>query len=179
MNQKFTYSAYRAIIEREDEDQALYLLLRDEGSGADQIGNDGIYSRYFTQYSNQENTRYSLRCYVIGDDSTSVVTEKAGSINLSKLKTYPTDPTNPSTPICCGSSIGENIDTEPTGSFTRVANGFSFKVTNPPKENEDIFPPSSVNDLTVKSTSEAVTVEFTATGDDYDFGTGKFDSNKL
>ena len=154
-------------------------MLRDGGSGADQIGNDGIYSRYFTQHSNQNNARYSLRCYVIGDDSTSVVTEKAGSINLSKVKAYPLDPTNPSTPICCGSSIGDNIQTELTGSFTRVANGFSFKVINPPNDDEDIFPPSPVTDLIVKSNMDDLTIEFTATGDDYDFGTRKFSRRKL
>ena len=117
-------------------------MLKDQGSGADQISNDGIYSRYFAQHSNQNNTRYTLRCQVIGDESTSVVIEKSGAINLSKTKAYPLNSTDPSTPNCCGSSIGANIKTELTGSFTRVANGYSFKVINPPDPNMDTFPPS-------------------------------------
>ena len=75
----------RAIIEREDEPMPLTVTLKDEGYGADQIANDGIYSRYFTQHSSQNNTRYTLRCQVVGDESTSVVQEKVRAIDLISL----------------------------------------------------------------------------------------------
>ena len=151
------------------------VTLKDEGYGADQIANDGIYSRYFTQHSSQNNTRYTLRCQVIGDESTSVVQDKVTAIDLRAFRTYPLNPNSPvqSNPICCGSSIGEDIVTEPTGEFTRVANGYSFKVINPPKPNQDLYPPGQVTDLNVKidASGDFGLIEFTATGDDYDYGT--------
>ena len=167
----------RAIIEREDEPIPLTVTLKDEGYGADQIANDGIYSRYFTQLSSHDNTttRYTLRCQVVGDESTSVVEEKVRAIDLKASKSYPLNPNSPvqTNPICCGSSIGEDIVTQPTGEFTRVANGYSFRVINPPDTNQDLYPPGQVTDLSVETDASGGFgfIEFTATGDDYDFGT--------
>ena len=170
-----SFYASRAIIEREDEPMPLTVTLKDEGYGADQIANDGIYSRYFTQHSSQNNTRYTLRCQVVGDESTSVVQEKVRAIDLKASKSYPLNPHSPvqTNPICCGSSIGEDIVTQPTGEFTRVANGYSFRVINPPDTNQDLYPPGQVTDLSVQSYASGgfSVIEFTATGDDYDFGT--------
>ena len=172
-----SFYIFRAIIEREDEPIPLTVTLKDEGYGADQIANDGIYSRYFTQLSSHDNTttRYTLRCQVVGDESTSVVEEKVRAIDLKASKSYPLNPNSPvqTNPICCGSSIGEDIVTQPTGEFTRVANGYSFRVINPPDTNQDLYPPGQVTDLSVETDASGGFgfIEFTATGDDYDFGT--------
>jgi len=40
------------------------LDLLDNGSGADVIGNDGIYSRYFIKYGAGATGDYTLRCQV-------------------------------------------------------------------------------------------------------------------
>ena len=56
---------FRALIAKENTDQPIRLKLLDDASGADLVSNDGIYSRYFTQYENGE-TRYSLKCQVKG-----------------------------------------------------------------------------------------------------------------
>ena len=53
----------RAYIEREGESAPIEIPLLDNGSGADNIADDGIYSRYFTKY-NGVNGRYTLRCQV-------------------------------------------------------------------------------------------------------------------
>ena len=45
-----------------DETNQIKLPLYDTGNGADLIANDGIYSKYFTQFSSTE--RYSLSCRV-------------------------------------------------------------------------------------------------------------------
>ena len=52
-------SFYRALIEREDQEEAIRIDLRDKGAGSDQIANDGIYSRYFSRYDGF-NGRYTL-----------------------------------------------------------------------------------------------------------------------
>ena len=54
---------YRAYVERGDEPRPLTLDLLDNGSGADLIANDGIYSRYFIKYDGQAGD-YTLRCQV-------------------------------------------------------------------------------------------------------------------
>ena len=56
-------SYYRAYVERGDEPRPLTLDLLDNGSGADLIANDGIYSRYFIKYDGQDGD-YTLRCQV-------------------------------------------------------------------------------------------------------------------
>jgi hypothetical protein len=124
----------RALIENENQEQALRLDLFDAGSGSDNVANDGIYSRYFTKYDGN-NGRYTLRCQVKGNDDTNFITEKEGAIKLANLdhtrileRSYPLKPVAGSSPVCCGSSTGENVATKPTGNFTRQAGGVSFKV---------------------------------------------------
>ena len=54
---------FRAYIDYENNGQEpLVLSLYDNGNGADLVANDGIYSKYFTQFNGGE--RYSLNCRV-------------------------------------------------------------------------------------------------------------------
>ncbi len=162
------------MIENDSQEEAIRIPLYDNGAGADQILNDGIYTRYFTRYNGQDG-RYTLRCQVIGDENTMFVTQKNGVKSLEENsgqgRTYPLKPSSSTSPVCCGSSIG-NVDTEPTGDFARKATGTSFKVQNntAPGPDQDFFPPSKVTDLKVSSNEFNFTVEFTAPGDDYDEG---------
>ena len=50
----------RAIVNEGPE--PIVIPLYDTGSGADLVGNDGIYSKYFTQFN--QKGRYSLKCRV-------------------------------------------------------------------------------------------------------------------
>ena len=123
----------RALVEREDQNEAIRIDLKDSGAGSDLISNDGIYSRYFTRYDGFDG-RYTFRCQVKGDDDTTFVTQKNGAKsvihNSKKGRSYPLKPSAATSPVCCGSSIGNNVITEPTGDFTRKVNGNSFKVRN-------------------------------------------------
>ena len=78
-------NVFRALIEREDQNEAIRIDLSDNGAGSDLIANDGIYSKYFTRYDGF-NGRYTFRCQVKGDDDTMFVTQKSGakSVNSSK-----------------------------------------------------------------------------------------------
>ena len=153
-------------------DTPLRIDLQDNGGGADQIANDGIYSRYFTQFDiNSDTSRYTLRCQVKGDDDTMFVTQKNGAlsvVNGFKGSTYPLKPSSSTAPVCCGGSTGNNLKTSPTGNFTRKSNGNSFKVTNVPSS--DATPPIAVRNLEVKMEEDFVLLTFTAPGDDLDEG---------
>ncbi len=181
---KYFLNFSRALIERGDQDRAVQVDLFDNGSGADLITNDGLYSRYFTKYDGY-NGRYTLRCQVRGDEETDFITEREEVFqtqisdlvefrwqrSLGNLKTYPQRPGS-HTPVCCGSSTGNNYVTEKTGEFLRQTNGGSFKVENAPTEDADIFAPERVKDLRATFKDDGIEVMFTATGDDLDEGTG-------
>ena len=124
------------IAKEDSNEQPITLDLFDNGSGSDLVANDGIYSRYFTKYNG--NGRYSLKCQVKGDSDTRFIAEKEGTISIQSfelqrlsmqsIRAYPAIP-SPTSPVCCGSSSGDNIKTNPTGNFTRRATGNSFKVS--------------------------------------------------
>ena len=103
----------RALIEREDENQpSIRLDLFDNGSGPDFVANDGIYTRYFTNYDGK-NGRYSLKCQVKANENTGFIVQKGGAkgiiSNNPNEKTYPLVPGEGASPICCGSSSGNNV----------------------------------------------------------------------
>ena len=80
------FSLKRALIESDGQNQAIRIELYDTGSGADQVSNDGIYSRYFSKYESTDDTRFTLRCQVIGDEDTNFVTSKSGAKTLELMK---------------------------------------------------------------------------------------------
>merc|ERR1719391_1523219 len=73
----------------------LELELLDNGAGADAIENDGIYTRYFAQYSGTG--RYSVKCQVTGQDDTKV---NEGFIQARSRSI----PMVNGTRMCCGST---------------------------------------------------------------------------
>ena len=189
----------RAYIEKESEELPLEVTLLDNGSGADTIANDGLYSRYFANF--EEDGRYILRCQVmrkrtkittpcsisrkcvqvVGDENTDVnggfIIEKRREVFFNRFlspRGYPLDPTAGGAPICCGSNtVNENTIREPTGNFSRTASGGSISVKNVPSG--DIFPPNRVSNLLAKKPkdNDTIDISFTAPGDDYDSGFGK------
>ena len=139
---------------------AMELVLQDDGSGADKIRNDGVYSKYFSQFTGKG--RYSVKCKVEGDENTGV----NGGF-LGKSAAYPA---SPGSPLCCGSDAlppGANVSR--TGNFTRQTAGGAFRVTNQVDLDEDSVPPGQVVDLRLAEiTDQTVRLEFTSPGDDID-----------
>ena len=97
-----------ALIEKDDGDatNTIDLELFDNGSGSDFVANDGIYSRYFTKYTNK--TRYSVKCQIEGDDDTGFITQKEGTKSIAEMvqletsrifRSYPAQPSGTS-PVC-------------------------------------------------------------------------------
>jgi len=179
-----------AYIERENEKQPIEIQLLDNGSGADNVGNDGLYSRYFTRYDGKKG-RYTLRCKVKGTKDSSYVPGgdfvSRGQIRSKRdvllvgpraqpnghVSAYPKSPG--STPICCGSDSGlSQLAGKSTGDFERNNNVGSFKVVNVPPAGTDTYPPNSITDLKVGTYHDNFLIlNFTAPGDDYDYGKAK------
>ena len=94
--------------------------------GPDLIANDGLYSRYFTQFDGQ--TRYLLRCQVEGTEETDVnggfvATERQDD---EEGRAYPLAG---AAPPCCGSNaFPDNFQATKTGVFTREVAGGSINV---------------------------------------------------
>ena len=141
---------FRAQIENENQTISLVLDLLDNGSGADRIANDGLYSRYFARYEGGDG-RYIIKCQVKSTDSSEV---NGGFINSKRFindfgRAYPADPTQ-ATPPCCGSdTITQDIIREPTGDFKRIAAGGSFTLSDVPETISDVFAPGGILDLSV------------------------------
>merc|ERR1711892_205 len=154
-----------ALVERPglDADGATYpaieMELQDTGSGADNIGNDGIYARYFTHYTGKG--RYSVKCQVVGNDDTKV---NDGFISSKK-----SIPMKAGTPMCCGSNtINPDSKLTGTGNFSRQSAAGSFQIPIDIDPDLDVTPPMRVLDLTGKMSDDAIILEFTAPGDDLD-----------
>jgi len=158
------------------------VTLVDNGVGADNTKNDGIYSRYFLAL--QQTGRYTITCYVNSTHSTYIDDGKSQQLQTRTA----------------------------VGQLNRVASGGSFRVklntffvdllfswklkinhnldfffvlqtqveTSLPAG--DIYPPSRVTDLKVASVQVnqmALTIEWTAPGDDLDQGTGLYRNSQL
>ncbi|XP_007944366.1 calcium-activated chloride channel regulator 4 [Orycteropus afer afer] len=142
------------------------LELLDNGAGADSFKNDGVYSRYFTSYT--ENGRYSLKVRAQG--GTNVVTRSLGH-PLNKALYIPgwvvdgKIEGNPARPEI-------NEDTQTTlESFSRTATGGAFVVSNVPNYPlPDVYPPSQITDLDAKPDGDQITLTWTAPGDNFDVG---------
>ena len=145
--------------------------LFDNGSGADLVANDGLYSRYFARYEYGDG-RYLIKCQVSSTDESEV---NGGFINsrnfLKDAKAYPIN--GASTPPCCGSTT-VNADTirEPTGAFSRQASGGSVKLSNVPSAGTDRVNPGRIIDLKLARNvaTKTIVITFTSPGDDFDEG---------
>ncbi|TKC45458.1 hypothetical protein EI555_021655, partial [Monodon monoceros] len=148
------------------------LELLDNGAGADSFKNDGVYSRYFTTY--KENDRYSLKVRAHGGENAVMrnlwhpLNRAAyipgwvvdGFFNAGNIKGNPPRP-----------EIDENTQTN-LESFTRIASGGAFVVSDVPNlpSSTDVFPPTQITDLKATSDEDEISLTWTAPGDDFDVG---------
>ncbi|KAH0618443.1 hypothetical protein JD844_017651 [Phrynosoma platyrhinos] len=142
------------------------LELLDNGSGADILKHDGIYSRYFTAF--KENGRYNIKVGVQGKDKTVRRTRRHNHVLY--IPGYIEDGEiimNPPKPEPSEDEIQERVDI-----FSRVASGSSFQMTGVPAGNApDVFPPCKITDLEVIFNGEGdFLLSWTAPGNDYDVG---------
>ncbi|XP_054577005.1 calcium-activated chloride channel regulator 4-like [Eptesicus fuscus] len=142
------------------------LELFDNGAGADTFKNDGVYSRYFTAYS--ENGRYSLK-----------VRAHAGANTATRSLRHPPNRAiyipgwvvngeiegNPPRP-----EINKDTQTN-LESFTRTAIGSAFVVSNISTfPLPDLYPPSQITDLEATPDGDMINLTWTAPGDNFDVG---------
>ncbi|CAH1784722.1 unnamed protein product, partial [Owenia fusiformis] len=148
-----------ATVERPEGD-SVDVELFDAGIGADTSANDGVYSAYFTQFT--KDGRYSLSILVTDPLGTAAIktagSSGSGAYNLRQ----------------------DNIETveEPIPYLQRQSSAGAVGVDKLPSaagtEDIDLFPPNKVTDLKMTDFSEqneTVTLEWTAPGDDLNFGT--------
>ncbi|XP_052034439.1 calcium-activated chloride channel regulator 4A-like [Apodemus sylvaticus] len=143
------------------------LDLLDNGAGADAFKDDGVYSRYFTAYS--ENGRYSLKVRADGGTHSARRSLQHPSSRAAYIPGWVVDGEiqgNPPRPEMTETTqpVLEN--------FSRTASGGAFvmsNVSNGPLP--DLYPPSQITDLQATLEGEEISLTWTAPGDDYDVGT--------
>ncbi|XP_011932400.1 PREDICTED: epithelial chloride channel protein-like [Cercocebus atys] len=154
-----------AIIENEDGHQVT-LELWDNGAGADTVKNDGIYSRYFTDYHG--NGRYSLKVHAQARKNTARLSQQQNKalyipgyaengkiiLNLPKPE------------------VKEDVAEAEMEGFSRFASGGSFTVSVvPPNGNHSqVFPPGKIVDLDAKFQGDRIQLSWTAPGKVLDKG---------
>uniref|UniRef100_A0A8C4M8R1 Calcium-activated chloride channel regulator 1 n=1 Tax=Equus asinus asinus TaxID=83772 RepID=A0A8C4M8R1_EQUAS len=138
------------------------LQLLDNGAGADSFKNDGVYSRYFTAYS--ENGRYSLKVRAHGGTNAATRSLRRPLNRAAYIPGWVVDG-NPSRP-----EIDADTQT-PLESFSRTASGGAFVVSNVSNlPLPDLYPPSQITDLEATRDGDNISLTWTAPGDDFDVG---------
>ncbi|KAM8789730.1 calcium-activated chloride channel regulator 1 isoform 2-T2 [Rhynchonycteris naso] len=141
------------------------LELLDNGAGADTFKNDGVYSRYFTAYS--ENGRYSLKVRALGGANAATQSLRYPPNRAKYIPGWVVDgkiEANPPRP-----EIDEDTQTN-LESFTRTASGGAFVVSNVSFPLPDLYPPSQITDLEATPDGDMINLTWTAPGDDFDVG---------
>ncbi|XP_044156319.1 calcium-activated chloride channel regulator 1-like [Bufo gargarizans] len=143
--------------------KVITLQLLDNGAGADIIKDDGIYSRFFTDFTG--NGRYNLKVRVESQDKDGKTTlPKSRALYLPGYVENGTLVSNPPKPKV-------TIDDLNLGNFSRTASGGAFVVSNVPSGPlPDVFKPSKITDLEAVIKDMQVKLSWTATGDDEDKG---------
>ncbi|XP_051021756.1 calcium-activated chloride channel regulator 4 [Acomys russatus] len=145
------------------------LELLDNGAGADALKDDGVYSRYFTAYS--ENGRYSLKVRADGGTNSARRSLRHPSSRAAYVPGW----------VVNGEIEGNPPRPEMTEAiqpvlenFSRTASGGAFVVSNVPNTPStqwpDMFPPSQITDLHATLNGEEISLTWTAPGDDFDVG---------
>uniref|UniRef100_A0A8C9I5D6 Uncharacterized protein n=2 Tax=Piliocolobus tephrosceles TaxID=591936 RepID=A0A8C9I5D6_9PRIM len=154
-----------AIIENEDGHQVT-LELWDNGAGADTIKNDGIYSRYFTDYHG--NGRYSLKVHAQARKNTARLSQQQNKAlyipgYAENGKIIPNSPKP---------EVKEDVAEAQIDDFSRLASGGSFTVSVvPPNGNHSqVFPPGKIVDLDAKFQGDRIQLSWTAPGKVLDKG---------
>ncbi|XP_075924993.1 calcium-activated chloride channel regulator 1-like [Petromyzon marinus] len=157
-----------AFIERPSEPVAYKLELLDNGAGADVNKDDGVYSRFFTQFT--ETGRYSVKVKVTGERTTARLAPQRHS-RASFIPGFRNEKGELEVTQVPAPAGGQVL--VPSEDFSRVASGGSFQATVPPGGPPDIYPPCRVLDLTAELLAPGiVSLAWTAPGDDADFGQG-------
>uniref|UniRef100_A0A5F9DMM5 VWFA domain-containing protein n=1 Tax=Oryctolagus cuniculus TaxID=9986 RepID=A0A5F9DMM5_RABIT len=144
------------------------LQLLDNGTGADAFKDDGVYSRYFTDYT--ENGRYSLKVWAHGGTNSTTRSLRRPLNRAMYIPGWVVDgeiQRNPPRPEIDGNTqtILEN--------FSRTISGGAFVVSQVPNTYfPDRYPPSQITDLDATLDGDEITLTWTAPGD-FDVGTVK------
>ncbi|XP_059122364.1 calcium-activated chloride channel regulator 3A-1-like [Peromyscus eremicus] len=140
--------------------------LWDNGAGADTVKNDGVYTRYFTDYHG--NGRYSLKVHVQARKNTARLSLRQQSKSL-YIPGYIEDGKiilNPPRP--------EMQEAEaPVEDFSRLTSGGSFIVSGAPPGGDHappVFPPSRITDLEAEFNGDHLHLTWTAPGKVLDKG---------
>ncbi|XP_069334263.1 calcium-activated chloride channel regulator 1-like [Eulemur rufifrons] len=156
-----------AIIETEDGHQVT-LELWDNGAGADTVKNDGIYSRYFTEYHG--NGRYSLKVHAQARKNAARLSLRQPQNKALYIPGYVENGKiilNPPRP-----EVKDEMAEAEVENFSRVSSGGSFTVSGaPPNGNHThVFPPGKITDLEAKFKSDHIQLSWTAPGKVLDKG---------
>ncbi|GAB1288203.1 Chloride channel accessory 3B [Apodemus speciosus] len=155
-----------AIIEAESGHQVT-LELWDNGAGADTLKNDGIYSRYFTDFHG--NGRYSLKVNAQARKNITKLNLKQKNKSLYIPGYVENDQIilNPPRP-----EIPEEATEATVEDFSRLTSGGSFTVSGAPPDGDHahVFPPSKVTDLEAEFTDDHIHLTWTAPGKVLDKG---------
>ena len=163
-----------ATVQRPDSSVAFEVVLKDIGTGYPDItSGDGIYSGYFTGFSTEKGL-YGLDIKVSHNEGQAITPSLLLNNNNNLTNTN-----------CCGGGSMyvplNQLETTPTQQFTRyikaaafyVTQGAQYFVSNGQPEMDDMFPPSRVTDLKVKTFDNNtlyVTLQWSAPGGDFDLG---------
>ncbi|KAM8930573.1 calcium-activated chloride channel regulator 1-like [Pelodytes ibericus] len=137
--------------------------LFDNGAGADIVKDDGVYSRYFTNFT--DSGRYSLKVRVESTESRGrLVLPRNRALYIPGFVENGVIHMNPSRPEINDEDLN-------LGAFSRTTSGGSFFVDNvPPTTGSDIYNPDKITDLEAKIQEGMILLSWTATGDDLDQG---------
>ncbi|XP_070261607.1 calcium-activated chloride channel regulator 4-like isoform X1 [Myotis yumanensis] len=142
------------------------LELFDNGAGADTFKDDGVYSRYFTAYS--ENGRYSLKVRAHAGANTAARNLRHPPNRAAYIPGWVVDGKiegNPPKP-----EINKDTQTN-LESFTRTAIGSAFVISNISTfPLPDLYPPSQITDLEATPDGDMINLTWTAPGDNFDVG---------
>ncbi|XP_010635054.1 calcium-activated chloride channel regulator 4-like [Fukomys damarensis] len=142
------------------------LELLDNGAGADAFKDDGVYSRYFTGYS--ENGRYNLKVRAHGGANSARGSLKYPPSRAAYIPGWVVKGEiegNPPRP-----EADKNTQTI-LENFSRTASGGAFVVSGFPNTPfTDPYPPSQITDLDATPEGEEITLTWTAPGEDFDVG---------
>nr|BAE16255.1 calcium activated chloride channel [Rattus norvegicus] len=155
-----------AVIESENGSRVT-LELWDNGAGADTVKNDGIYTRYFTDYHG--NGRYSLKVRVQARKSKARLSlrQKNKSLYIPGYVENGKIILNPPRP-----EVPEEATEAAVEDFSRLTSGESFTVSGAPPDggHAHVFPPSKVTDLEAEFKGDHIHLTWTAPGKVLDKG---------
>ncbi|XP_054996342.1 calcium-activated chloride channel regulator 4-like [Sorex araneus] len=156
-----------AIIETENGTTTTLELL-DNGSGADSLKNDGVYSRYYTAY--RGDGRHNLKVQVHGG----AAAKRSLRYPLNRAAFVPGWVVNGEIQVNPPrTETDKDIQTN-MENFSRMAAGGAFVLQGVPHNYNpsslDYFPPNQITDLEATREGNVITLTWTAPGDDFDFG---------